>query len=301
MMKNVLTVDVVLLLLLLLLAVFLTVFVEVRNLVALYLFLVRLPRALLNDCHILRRLHLYRWRVIHVWNDVVFNISVRYRRAGWFWIAQLWFRGNIRRVGVRVREGVEINVFSGMMGLHMAIDGLIVVLLLKVLRHYLLLNAHRRWMRAVVNLMIVVHHIVWRRWLNSRSVLFGIRHRYVKRRFTPVIEVFDKETPPMPKQVARAYQTFSFFLCSLLLPDEMLTESCCSRSFLCMNSKLPSEFDFLDCNKWKMKLMPERVKSQLTILVAGGLSGYLLSGIHTRWLFSLIVQKPPSPAECAGV
>lgn len=186
----ILTIDVVLLqLLLLLLTILLAVFIEIGDLVALYLFLVRLPRPFVDDRHVLRWFNLDRWSMMHVWNDVVFDVTVGRRWSSRFRVSELWLRRNIWRVWVGVCQRVEINVFGLMVRLHVAVAWLKVVLLVEVLRHNLLLNASRRWMRAVVNLMIVVHHVnrCWR--LNPRSILLGLSNWNIERCFTPWIKM----------------------------------------------------------------------------------------------------------------
>jgi hypothetical protein len=171
-----------LLLLLLLLAILLTVFIEIGNLVGLDFLLVRLPRAFLNDCDILWRLDLDRWRVVHVWNDVVLDITIRDRRSRGFRISQLGFGRDVWWIGVGVRERIQVDVLR----LQVAIAGVeIVLLLLVVLGQHLLLNTFRWRVSLLVDLMIVVHEICgsWR--FYSRSVLLGLGDGLIQRCLTP--------------------------------------------------------------------------------------------------------------------
>lgn len=80
-----------------------------------------------------------------------------------------------------------------------------------------------------------------------------------------------------------SYQTFSFFLISLLLPEEMLTESCCSMSCLCMNSKFPREFDFLDWNKEMLRCWLWRRDYYAT---------HHISGRRTEWILAVRYPNP---------
>lgn len=167
-----------LLLLLLLLPIFLAIFIEIWDFVALDFFLVRLPRAFLNDCHVLRRFDLHwRWHVMHVRNDVVLNITIGDGRARWLRVSKLGLGRDIWGIWVGVCQRVQINAFT----LHFHVT---VLEVLKVMRNRRLVL---RRVHVLVDLMIVVDDVIVDRRLNAWAVLFRFSSRWVKIKwcFTP--------------------------------------------------------------------------------------------------------------------